>query len=82
MASSRPEPQPPREVQRAHDILLAIVTKQVDLPMTEEAMVNTHIELDVLCWLMGHNHNQAFGDKLVTIRQTLRRLGVAESDLV
>ena len=56
------------EIQAAHDRLTAIVLQRVPWPFPEgvpkAAVVSA---LDVLCWVLQHEHNQTFADNLKAI---------------
>jgi hypothetical protein len=73
-----------REIQRAHDILKAIVLGEV--PIDEESdslrvngeslrMMLIQASLDTLCWVLEHKHNTAFAENLVRIESALERIG-------
>lgn len=58
----------PDEVQRAHDVLVAVVTGEVPDPFPDEqSMVAARAGLDVLCWVLHHDHNQTFARNLEAI---------------
>jgi hypothetical protein len=64
-----------QEVQRAHDLLIPIVTGEVPHPCPEQA-VEIHLALDVLCWVLRHEHNTKFASNLAHLEDWLARQGV------
>jgi len=71
------------EVQRAHDMLIGIVLDQAllakavnpkDLPFIVAA-------LDVLCWLLHHDHNVSFAKNIAVIEARLREQGIILAEL-
>jgi len=59
------------EIQRAHDLLWEIHVGR----MLPGVMRETHVALDVLCWVLQHQHNRSFADNLRKLEQQLRNLG-------
>ena len=69
------------EVQRAHDTLVDIVLEPrlmniVGLSPEEEKIVIGN--LDVLCWLLGHDHNQTFANNLRLVEKRLAEQGLVQ----
>jgi hypothetical protein len=71
----------PQEVQRAHDILVNLivdeelreaVTGAEDSRRTLRALMNS---ADVLCWLLGHDHNRNFAENLEGLQEFLLARG-------
>lgn len=54
----------PEEIQHAHDILIAVILDEAPYPRTEEQEKEIVAALDVLCWILGHNHNENFQSNL------------------
>lgn len=50
------------DVQRAHDVLVAMVTGEIDIGLRAVDRDSLHFALDALCWVLRHDHNTAFGD--------------------
>jgi hypothetical protein len=69
------------EIQAAHDRLKAIVLKEVPWPFpnTPEAVVIS--ALDVLCWVLQHEHNQSFADNLTAIDAFMSSRGLGPRDI-
>jgi hypothetical protein len=65
------------ELQRAHDILSAVVLEEVKLDTLHETTSWTalHAGLDVLCWALGHSDNKAFGVNLAHVENALAKAG-------
>lgn len=72
------------EVQRAHDILSAVVCREIPVALSHHARQGYHAALDVLCWVLGHDHNPAFAANLAQIDAEAEaagyRLGIRGSD--
>ncbi len=66
------------EIQRAHDRLHAIVNGEIPSPFNEEAAVIVVASLDVLCWVLHHDHNTTFADNMLEIDEMLARNGIVE----
>lgn len=65
------------EVQYAHDTLWAIHTGEVELPLDETAIKAVEISLNVLCWVLKHEHNKMFGTVLAQLRNLIEGAGYA-----
>lgn len=61
------------EIQRAHDMIHAIVTREVALDMSDQARLNWGERLGVLCWVLGHDSGAAMAVSL----SALERKGLA-----
>lgn len=64
-----------QDIQRAHDLLAGIVLGEVPMVLRPEVKVGIHTALDTLCWILEHDHNQAFSKNLVEIERSASRLG-------
>jgi hypothetical protein len=67
------------EIQRAHDILAAIILKEVPLQVKDEQMERLLGSADVLCWMLEHEHNKSFQENLKRIEDTFQQMGIFES---
>jgi hypothetical protein len=64
------------EIQDAHDRLAGIVLGEAPWPFPPDASNDTVIAaLDVLCWVLNHEHNQSFANNLIEIDAVLRQQG-------
>lgn len=52
------------EVQRAHDILIGLISGAVKVGASEKFINDAAIACDVLCWILEHKHNNEFEDNL------------------
>lgn len=52
------------KAQRYHDVLVALVTGEIELGYSQEAKDKAHAALDVLCWILDHDHNKEFVDNM------------------
>jgi len=64
--------QPAKKIQRAHDLLLQLTLDQM---LGEELAPKVILALDVLCWVLCHDHNPSFQDKLNGLEQALKDAG-------
>lgn len=72
------------ELQRAHDLLWPLVMEEVPFPIFSPTEVcgplALHACLDVLCWALGPEHNDAnrtFADNMARIERLLASHGIA-----
>ena|SRR6478736_6807472 len=65
------------EVQAAHDRLVAIILGDVPNPFTDDppTLAELQAACDVLCWVLSHHHNEAFGENLKQMDEFLADLG-------
>ena len=65
------------EIQRAHDILVAVVTGELGpvVALNPEAEAAFHGALDVLCWILRHDHNTAFTKNVARIEEWAKSQG-------
>jgi len=63
------------EIQRAHDVLVAMVLGEVKVPLADEDHKALTANLDVLCWVLEHDHNQTFAGNLRLAEEQARRAG-------
>ncbi len=63
------------EIQKAHDILVAIIVKEVPIDVKPEQRKLLKAATDVLCWVLEHDHNKAFGANLALIEQEAEKKG-------
>jgi hypothetical protein len=61
------------DVQRAHDLLNAVISEQLRLDNAAEVAFVKY-SLHVLCWLLGHGHNR-FAPTLAELERKLNRRG-------
>jgi hypothetical protein len=66
---------PECQIQAAHDCLAAIVLGEVSCPGGEDTRDAIHAALDVLCWVLEHDHNPHFARNLGKIQAELFDLG-------
>jgi len=81
VASFRAEqPQPLRthdEVQRAHDVLVQLVINQDLAEEIDPALIESlSHRLDILCWVLCHDHPQGFAEGLAAIATAFAELGI------
>lgn len=55
------------EIQRAHDMLSAVILGELPAPLTEKTRLGLHAACDVLCWVLNHDHNPNFEKNLDAI---------------
>jgi hypothetical protein len=66
------------EIQRAHDILTAVITGDVDIEMEDDQLWRA--AADVLCWVLQHDHNDAFARNLANLEETIAEAGYELED--
>ena len=69
------------EVQRAHDVLCAIVTGLVDIGCNPSEKRIWAQAVGVLCWALGHEHNTAFEDALAELEDEIAKRGYSFVEL-
>lgn len=74
-SSLLPTTRDPKEIQRAHDILVAIALGEVPNVFTETETYIWRGVLDALCWVLQHEHNKAFSENLALIEARIKSLG-------
>lgn len=67
------------EIQRAHDLLHALVTGAVEMRLVGRNLFLANGNLDVLCWVLGHEHNTTFAENLVQLREMIGAAGFREA---
>lgn len=63
------------EVQRMHDLLLPVITGEVDADLSKENRPLFHASLDVLCWILEHDHNTSFPANMARLEAHLESKG-------
>jgi hypothetical protein len=63
------------EIQKAHDQLIAIILGEVPNPFPAGTKPFMQANCDVLCWLLGCEHNKTFADNLAKAEAHLTALG-------
>jgi len=58
-----------QEIQKAHDILCAVILGEVEIDLTPEEHKRIQANCEALCWILGHEHNPTFGDNLINIQK-------------
>ena len=68
------------EIQKAHDALSAIIAGEVPDPFEGGERETCVAALDVLCWILRHDHNPAFAENLAKVDAFLKERGFALID--
>ena len=63
------------KIQMAHDILWAVHRGEVTIPLDSESKRAIHTALDVLCWVLKHEHNTSFADNLFLLSEAISDAG-------
>jgi hypothetical protein len=63
------------EIQKAHDVLWAVHMREVVVSLPGHERRALHAVLDGLCWVLGHEHNQAFALNLAAVESAIERAG-------
>lgn len=74
-----------KEVQRAHDILAAVILGEVPSPVEgvrDEQILTALLraQLDALCWVLKHDHRNGFPKALADIETWLEERGFVLED--
>lgn len=81
-----PQPEQPRlrpaaEIQRAHDMLVSVLLdKEMSAKLSDTLSESLNFMAGVLCWVLGHGHNPAFGATLEVLEGWLAREGIVMVD--
>ncbi len=70
-----PELRPVWEVQRAHDVLVAILLREAPLDLPEATMLAINHAAATLCWVLKHEHNRVFAENLAELELLLADAG-------
>jgi hypothetical protein len=57
-----------KELEQAHELLLAIITGALRPPLTEAGVHGVYAAASALCWVLGHEHNKHFGEQLARFK--------------
>lgn len=63
------------EIIRAHDLLAGVVLGETGPLPTENTYVALIGALDVLCWVLGHDHNSSFAANLQSLERYIEAQG-------
>jgi hypothetical protein len=66
---------PTDEIIRAHDILLAVSLGEIGQIPNEATFHALEAALDVLCWVLRHEHNPTFAANLATLEAFIAEQG-------
>jgi hypothetical protein len=72
------------EIQKAHDLLTQALVGEIPWPWGDQdpaTIAAIRGALDVLCWILGHDHNPHFGENLAGALAFLKVLGLEIQDL-
>jgi hypothetical protein len=65
------------DVQKAHDFLHACCfEKSLPLAISKKDRKLMKASMNVLCWLLGHEHNQDFNVTLAAMEEAFKKAGV------
>ena len=62
------------EIQKAHDMLRAVVIGEVPNPQPDAEPI-MRANLDVLCWVLEHDHNKTFTNNVQLLDEALVGMG-------
>lgn len=63
------------DVQKAHDTLWAVIADEIDVGFSDDEKKLVMAQLDVLCWVLKHDHVQAFAENLELVEQLVAKSG-------
>jgi len=64
------------DVQRAHDVLVAVILDEVPVDYDESTKRDLEIAASVLCWILEHTDNSLFGKILSNVEQEIENTGM------
>jgi hypothetical protein len=67
------------QIQMAHDVLTSVIFGETPLIVPEEIEPRLVCALDVLCWVLKHDHNQTFEENLKQLTEQLANEGITFS---
>ncbi len=63
------------EIQRAHDILVAVILHETPYDPNDGVRMLIEAQASTLCWVLNHEHNQTFAMNLADIEERIADLG-------
>lgn len=67
------------EIQLAHDKLAAVILHDVNVGLSEEQIKWLSLYCDVLCWMLGHDHNRNFESNLKALDLEFEERGIVDT---
>jgi hypothetical protein len=64
-----------QEIQLAHDQIVGVLLGEVPLPIGHGDEMALNLMASVLCWVLDHDHNQAFAQNLQSLRNDIEAAG-------
>ena len=65
----------PDTIQMAHDILVAVILTETPLKPTRSEAQSYQLCASVLCWILGHTHNDGFSDLMQHVCRSVAEHG-------
>lgn len=63
------------KIQIYHDVLMAVVSEEIDIGLPPDEINKAHAALDALCWVLDHEHNPKFEENMRKIMALAERKG-------
>lgn len=63
------------EVQRAHDVLEALVQREIKIGQSDETIRRAKLMLTVLCWVLGHESGDDFASTVGSVENCAVAMG-------
>lgn len=63
------------EAQRAHDLLVGILLKEMPVIFDPKFLEHINVAASVLCWVLQHEHNATFGKNIAKLEADLLAQG-------
>ncbi|MBX3448229.1 MAG: hypothetical protein KF777_01645 [Planctomycetaceae bacterium] len=63
------------EIQRAHDVLQALLNREIEIGQSAGDSLRAQLSLNVLCWVLGHASGDKFGASLASIENRAVAMG-------
>jgi len=65
----------PNEIQRAHDLLVPVILREIDLGYTDKEIESIATFAAVLCWVLEHDHMRKFPEFLQGLERAANQAG-------
>lgn len=63
------------EIQRAHDVLKALVQREIEIGQSTETIRRANLMLTVLCWVLGHEAGDDFASTVGSVENCAVAMG-------
>jgi hypothetical protein len=64
-----------KEIQHAHDLLVGVIVGEAPIELNKPNDISLRIAASVLCWVLHHDHNDAFDKVLEDVEKRCADVG-------